>query len=122
MNEKIKELSAMLATARSEESAANKRRVQLEEAIIAQLPDLKEKGSRSIDCENGLSLTITTGLTYKADFDRMPEELACKLVKEKVTYALDEKAYEALEGEERATAMQFIEVKPKKTSVSLKVK
>lgn len=124
MNDQIKELSTQLAHARNAEALARSQRIQTEEAIIAQLTDLKEKGSKTIDCENGLALTVTTGFTYKADLDGLANEdgtLACMLAKPQPD-KLDEKVYENLLPEHMAIASRFVEVKPKKVSVALKVK
>jgi hypothetical protein len=125
MEATLQTLTIQLAHAKNLENSAKASRIQAEEAIIALMTDLKEKGSKTIDAGNGLSVTITTGLTYKVDFvalERALPDLVESLAICKETYSLNNKLYENLNGEDRAKASACVTVTPKKISVTLKVK
>jgi len=66
--EKLQELTAQLAEARTEESKAKDRRIHAEEAIVALLHP-GEKGTITVDPGNGLKVTVKTELGYKAEVD-----------------------------------------------------
>lgn len=126
MEPTLQELAAQLAHAKHAESTAKDQRIQAEEAIISLLSsDLKERGATTKDAGNGLSVTVTTGLNYKVDFDKLASdapELSDFLISSKVVHALDVKAYESLTDSDKAKAVACVSVTPKKTSVALKVK
>ena len=124
MKPTLADLTSTLSHAKVAEANAKATRIQAEEAIIAFFPSLKEKGSTTTDAGNGLSVTLTTGLTYKCDLKALyaeNEEIACAVAKAQPE-KLDEKAYEHLSPEHKAIASKFVTVTPKKVSVTLKVK
>ncbi len=126
MEPTLQELAAQLAHAKHAESTAKDQRIQAEEAIISLLAsDLKERGATTKDAGNGLSVTVTTGLNYKVDFDKLAHdapELSDFLISSKITHTLDVKRYEQLTDSDKAKAVACVSVTPKKTSVALKVK
>ena len=63
----LEQLAAELAQARSEEALAKAKRIECEEAILAQFSDLPESGSKTVKTSNGLKLTLKTALGYKID-------------------------------------------------------
>jgi hypothetical protein len=64
------ELAQHWLQAKRDELAANNRRVDIEQQILALFPP-KEEGSSSTALENGMKLKTTGKLTYKADLDKL---------------------------------------------------
>lgn len=121
----ITDLANELITAKALEAEANKARVAIETKIIEMLGQ-REEGSQTHDLDNGLKLTITGKLSYKAD---MPKLMAlCEKLPEnmrpiKVEPKLDEtgaKYLRANEPETWAIIAQAITITPAKTSITLK--
>jgi primosomal replication protein N len=66
----IEHLVLDLVDAKTEENKANKRRVEIEEKIIALLGK-REEGSQTHELANGVKITITGKLSYKADMSML---------------------------------------------------
>jgi hypothetical protein len=122
----IEQLAQQLVAAKAAENAANKQRVAIEEKII-ELVGAREEGSATTELANGLKLTITGKMTYKAD---MPTLLTiCQSLPEamrpiKTEVKLDETGAKWLRNNEPETWAQIapaITITPAKTSVSVKV-
>jgi hypothetical protein len=64
------ELAQHWLQAKRDEAAANARRVDIEQQILALFP-AKEEGNSSTALENGMKLKTTGKLTYKADLDKL---------------------------------------------------
>jgi len=64
------ELAQHWLQAKRDELAANNRRIDIEQQILALFP-AKEEGSSSTALENGMKLKTTGKLTYKADLDKL---------------------------------------------------
>ena len=64
------ELAQHWLQAKRDEAAANERRVDIEQQILALFP-AKEEGSSSTALENGMKLKTTGKLAYKADLDKL---------------------------------------------------
>jgi hypothetical protein len=64
------ELAQHWLQAKRDELAANNRRIDIEQQILALFPP-KEEGSSSTALENGMKLKTTGKLTYKADLDKL---------------------------------------------------
>lgn len=128
---KVSELAAELVKARNEEHLARERRVKIEEQILAQF-SLSESQRMTVSTENGLKLTMQTGLSYKVfdksfwkEFDFAPDDPRSMVpIKKTEKIELDVKAYEELRTANPAgfeVASQFVTVTPKKPSVSVAV-
>ena len=116
----ISSLAAQLAAARSDEASARKRRIEIEEQILAQF-DLGESQRMTVTTENGLKITMQTGLSYRLT-KAYPEGVVPVKKTEKVE--LDVKAYEELRSSNPTgfeEASKFVTVTPRKPSVSLAV-
>ena len=64
------ELAQHWLQAKRDELAANNRRIDIEQQILALFPP-KEEGSSSTALANGMKLKTTGKLTYKADLDKL---------------------------------------------------
>jgi hypothetical protein len=64
------ELAQHWLQAKRDEIAANNRRIDIEQQILALFPP-KEEGSSSTALANGMKLKTTGKLTYKADLDKL---------------------------------------------------
>ena len=117
----IDKLASELATARHEESLAKAKRIECEEAILAQFDDLAESGSKTVKTGNGLKLTLKTALGYKIDKGaELPEELLKRT--EKVE--LNVKVYEAMRESDPigfSKVAEKVTVTPRKPSVTIGV-
>jgi hypothetical protein len=115
----------LLFDAKRAEETAKADRISAEEAI-ASLVDGPETGAKTVAGGNGVKVTVTRGLTYKADVNGI-RAINSDLIPIKLTpakYALDDKAYNALSETNPtlfAEVAQFVTSKPKKTSVTLKM-
>lgn len=118
----IPNLAVQLANARAAESAARDHRIRIEESILAQV-DTPEKGTVTIDAQNGLKITIKTELGYKADLDEIAK-IDSDLLKHTEKHELDVKTYEALRESDPALFARVSEhviTQPRKPAVTLKV-
>jgi len=119
----LQQLCADWLSAKSEENAANKKRVAIEEQIVA-LTGKRDEGSKTHDAD-GYKVTVTGKVTRKMDWDawanvkdQIPENLRPVKVKEE----LDERGVKYLaDNEPEIYALLPIEVKPAKTGVDVKV-
>lgn len=114
-----------LIAAKALESKANKDRVAIEEKIIA-LIGAKEEGAQTTDLANGMKVTVTGKLSYKADMAVL-QEICAKLPEQyrpiKTEVKLDETGAKFLRANEPAIWAKLskaITVKPAKTSVEVK--
>ena len=108
-----KEIAADLALAKTNENNSKHKRIELEEELLAQF-DLGGKERKTVKFENGLTATMETGYSYKL-LTGYPESMPVK-----VKVELDTSKYEKLR-EDHPELSKFVEVKPKKPSVTLKV-
>lgn len=116
----IEQLATDLALARSEEALAKAKRIQCEEAILAQF-ELGESGSYTVKTENGLKVSMKTALSYKIDSGA---DLPDSLLKRTEKVELNVKAYESLRAENPiafADVCQHVTTTPRKPSVTLTV-
>lgn len=117
----IDELAIELFNARAAEANAKERRIQIEDAILAQT-QTAEKGTTTLVTGNGLKISIKTDLAYKADVAAI-ELIDSDLVKVTTKKELDSKAYEALRGgnpELFNRISEYVTTEPRKPSVTLK--
>lgn len=131
---KLAELCAALYEAKKEEDSATAVRIGIEEQIAA-LVETGDNGSKTVDAENGLKVTVKRGMIYKADVaairdigdQDLPSGVALPLKfvpPQPAGYEFDEKAYEKmreLSPTAFALVAKHVEVKPRKVSVSLKL-
>lgn len=116
----IEQLATDLAIARNEEALAKSKRIQCEEAILAQF-ELGESGSHTVKTNNGLKLTIKTSLGYKIERGAV---LPDSLLKRTEKIELNAKAYESLRAEDPmgfALIAENVTTTPRKPSVTLAV-
>lgn len=128
MDETIDTLVKKLYDAKRSEDAAKAERVQIEEAIAAQV-ETAPNGSKTVQCDCGLKVTVKRALSYKADVDAIrsldlpDDKLPVKLVP--ASYEFDDKLYEALHNLGDPLVMQklngLVTVTPRKVSVTLKL-
>jgi hypothetical protein len=117
----IEQLASELAHARAAESSAKQKRIEAEEAILAQYK-LAETGSKTVKAPGvGLKLTLKTALSYKIDKGAViPDSLLKKTVK----IELNSKEYEALRDSdpmEFSRLSKMVTTTPRKPSVVVAV-
>jgi hypothetical protein len=126
-NLSLSELAINLFQAKRVEEQAKKARIEVEEAVAAKVEG-PETGSRTVEAGDGLKVTVTRGINYKADVDALrglslsDELIPLELIP--LHFEFDEKRYEALRVDhpkEFALAAKHVTAKPKKVSVSLKL-
>ena len=119
----LEELAADWLRAKAEESAANKRRIQIEEHIVA-LTGKRDEGSKTVDAP-GFKITVTGKISRRMDWDKWEQvkgQIAPQLWPVKMKPELDEKGVKWLQQNEvEIYAMLPIEVKPAKTAIEVKV-
>lgn len=121
----IEQLAQDYIAAKAAESAANKARIAIEEQLIAQL-GAKEEGATTTELTNGLKVTITGKLTYKADMPMLMQiagALPENLRPIKTEVKLDETGAKYLKNNEPeiwAMLAPAITIAPAKTSVAIK--
>ena len=130
MDTKLNELAKALFEARRDEDAAKKKRIETEEAI-ALLVETGDNGSKTVDCGDGLKVVVKRELGYTADLAAiraldLSDELLPVLPTPPVPagYEFDKKAYEKLRTEHPdafAIVAKYVEIKPRKVAVSLKL-
>ncbi len=124
-NKTIEQLTDELIAAKADELKANQRRVQIEEQIIQMLGS-KEEGAQSHKLANGLKVTITGKLSYRADMDMLQvlaNALPMDMVPIKAEPKLDETGVKWLRANRPdlyEAIAPAITVKPAKTSVEVK--
>lgn len=121
----IDQLVADFIAAKRDETAANKRRIAIEDAIINML-GAKEEGATTTELDNGMKVTITGKVSYSADMDAL-QEICAKLPAEfrpiKTKVELDSTGCKYLRANEPqvwAKLSKAITVKPAKTAVEVK--
>ena len=121
----LETLAIELATAKRKEDEAKNLRIELEEKI-AELVETPENGSRTVEAGPGLKVTVKRGISYKADVEKIRaldlEGIPVKL--KPAEWEFNTKEYERLREENVELARlvgQHVVVKPRKTSVSIKV-
>lgn len=124
----LDDLAAEWLEAKAAENAANKRRIEIEDAIVA-ITGKRQEGSETTPLENGWKVTVTGKITRKLDEeawaqvkDSVPEDL--RPVREVVKLELDTKGVRWLEEnqpEVYRVVAQAITITPAKTAVEIKV-
>ena len=108
--------------AKAEEAAANKRRLQIEEQLVAELGK-KDEGSKTVDLGQ-FKVTLTGKVTRRMDWDKWEQvkgQIAPALWPVKMKPELDEKGVKWLQQNEvEIYALLPIEVKPAKTAIEVK--
>jgi hypothetical protein len=123
---RLSELTNEWMAARADERLANIRRITIEEQIL-KLVEHREEGSLTTDAGNGIKITTTGKISYKADpikldelTDGWPEEMKPVHFSLKV----DETRLKKIRAENPAlwkTIARAVEVKPAKTGVSITI-
>lgn len=118
-------LATLWSIAKQREDAARAERIKIEEDLLAVHP-AKEEGSETFETPQGVKITLTGKITYKADVDRLialsanwPADI--RPVRNKVE--ADETRLKAIRQHRPdlwAAIAPAIETKPAKTGVSIK--
>jgi hypothetical protein len=125
--EAIDHLALLWGIAKGKEDAARAERIKIEEDILKAHP-AKEEGSETFKTANGVTVTLTGKVTYRADIDRLialtgswPDDI--RPIKSKVE--ADETRLKAIRNERpdlwRRIA-EAVETKAAKTGVTIKFK
>ena len=118
----LEELSAEWLKAKKAEAAAYKKRVAIEDQIVA-LTGKRDEGSQTVDA-TGFKITITGKVSRKMDWDKWEDvkaQIAPNLHPVKYKPELDEKGVKYLQANEpEIYALLPIEVKPAKTAIEVK--
>ena len=121
----IDQLVVDYVVAKRDEAAASKRRIAIEEEIVAML-GVKEEGATTTELANGMKVTITGKQTYSADMAAL-KDICAKLPEEmrpiKTKTELDTTGCKYLRANEPAIWAKLskaITVKPAKTSIEVK--
>lgn len=116
-----------LIEAKRDEDAASKKRVEIEERILALAP-AAEEGATTTPLANGMKLTTTGKLSYKADDIEALRNVCAKwdasLVPLKTKTELDETGCKYLRRERPelwAQIARVVTIKPAKTAITVKV-
>ena len=115
----VNQLALNLVNARFAEAEAKAQRIECEDAILAQF-DLAESGSQTVKTDNGIKLTLKTGLSYKVDKGADIPAHCLKVTKPE----LDVKAYEALRESdpmEFGRVSKMVTTTPRKAAVTVAV-
>ena len=124
MNE-LDRLATLWSIAKQREDAAKAERIKIEEDLLRAHP-AREEGSETFETPQGVKITLTGKITYKADVDKLislagnwPEDI--RPIKTKVE--ADETRLKAIRQHRPdlwAAIASAIETKPAKTGVSMK--
>lgn len=130
----LEELALELYKAKKDEDAAKKKRIAAEEAIAA-LVETPENGSKTVEAGDNLKVCVKRGISFKADVEAIRalaeefgEGVDLPLVMTDPVpagYIFDEKAYLAMQTENPEAfkvVSKYVESKPKKVAVELKLK
>lgn len=123
--DEIDRLATLWGIAKNKEDAAKAERIKIEEDLLTLHP-AKEEGSETFETPQGVKITLTGKITYKADVDKLislaggwPEDV--RPIKTKVE--ADETRLKAIR-QHRPDLWQAIapaiETKPAKTGVAIK--
>jgi len=116
----VNQLALNLVNARFAEAEAKAQRIECEDAILAQF-DLAESGSKTVKTDNGIKLTLKTGLSYKLD---KGADIPAHCLKVTTKTDLDVKAYEALRESdpmEFGRVSKMVTTTPRKAAVTVAV-
>lgn len=119
------DIVADLIAAKLDESRANKNRVAIEEKLVKRLGN-KPEGAETHELTNGMKVTVTGKMSYKADMDMLMQlagELPPNMRPIKTEVKLDETGAKYLRNNEPeiwAMLAPAITIKPVKTSVEIK--
>ncbi|WP_309382044.1 hypothetical protein [Cerasicoccus frondis] len=125
----LSELSRKLFEAKQAENTAKAKRVEVEEQIASQV-ETSANGSKTVDSGDGLRVTVKRALGYKVNVEAMRESgLPDEMLPLKQTdpvpagYVFDQKAYERIIADPTAATKlaEFVEVTPRKPTVTIKV-
>ena len=118
----LKELAAAWLAAKKEEGAANRRRIEIEERIVA-LTGKKDEGAQAHEAD-GFNVTVTGKVTRKMDWaawEKVKGRIPANLRPVKTKPELDEKGVKYLQANEpKIYAMLPITVTPAKTAIDVK--
>jgi hypothetical protein len=121
----IDQLVEDFIAAKAAENAANKRRIKIEEQMIALLGK-REEGSQTHELATGMKVTITGKLSYKADMEKLQAicaTLPAEMRPLKTEVKLDETGAKFLRANDPtiwAKLAEAITVKEAKASVEVK--
>jgi hypothetical protein len=118
----LEQLSAEWLAAKRDEAAANKRRVAIEDQIVA-IVGKKDEGSQTSEAD-GYKITTTGKISRKMDWaawETVKAKISPNLWPVKMKPELDEKGVKYLQANEpEIYALLPIEVKPAKTAIEVK--
>jgi hypothetical protein len=122
----LQELTKEWMGAKADERLANLRRITVEEQIL-KMCEHKEEGSVTTDAGDGIKITTTGKVTYKADLitlDELTEGWPEEMKPVKLALKLDETLLKKIRRENPAlwkSIARAVEVKPAKTGVSISI-
>jgi len=124
----LNELAQELYSAKMAEKTAKGDRIAIEQEIAGQVTIDGDKGSKTVDADNGLRLTVTRKINYKADVDAMRAlDLPEGVIPVKhipASWAFDATAYENIRENHPDVAGRLadcVTATPAKVSVMLKL-
>lgn len=122
MADTLEQLSAEWLRAKAEEAAANKRRIGIEDQIVA-LTGKRDEGSQTIEA-TGFKVTVTGKVSMKLDWDKwqsVRDKIPRNLWPIKTEEKLDERGVKYLRSNEpEIYALIPVEIKPAKTAIEVK--
>ena len=123
MSTTLEQLATDWLRAKAEESAANKRRIQIEEQIVS-MAGKRDEVSQTVEAGQ-FKVTTVGKITRRMDWDKWEQvkaQIAPALWPVKMKPELDEKGVKWLQQNEvEIYALLPIEVKPAKTAIEVKV-
>lgn len=121
--EELNNLSAQWIAAKAEEKAANAKRIEIEDKIVA-LTGKRDEGSKTHDIGD-YKIVVTGKLSYKMDWkawDQVKTEIPAELHPVKMKPEVDAKGIAWLrENKPELYALVPVEIKPAKTGVEIEV-
>jgi len=124
----LNELAKGLYQAKLAEKAAKASRIAIEEEIAGQVIIDGDKGSKTVDADGGLKLTVTKKVNYKADVAAIREldlpEDVMPVKHVPASWSFDAKAYENIRENHPDAAARLadcVTATPAKVSVTLKL-
>lgn len=122
----LKELTNLWMAAKADERLANIRRVTIEDQIL-NMVEHKEEGSMTIDAGDGIKITTTGKLSYKADvqlLDKLTMNWEQSTKPLKIEVKADETKLKKIRRENPNLWREIakaVEIKPQKTGVSIEI-
>tara|TARA_B100000749_G_scaffold280793_1_gene278848 strand:+ start:22332 stop:22808 length:477 start_codon:yes stop_codon:yes gene_type:complete len=116
----IEAYASALVAARYEEAEAKKRRIEIEEKILERY-ELEESGSKTVNTDNGLKITLKTSVSHKLD---KGHEMPDSYLKVTTKTDLDVAKYELLRTRdpmEFGRISKWVTVTPRKGAVTVAV-